>query len=112
MFYRLIKRFSDYNMLHDIIDCLTASLEVKDHYTSGHSNRVCDSIDAMTSNRAYRQAFTWAECKAEIMANKGTQFDPEVVEAITDSLWDKWQMEYGKERERECDLGQGVQSAI
>lgn len=219
MLYRLMKRFSDYNILHDVIDCLTASLEAKDNYTSGHSNRVgdmafdickslklsiverdrihiaahlhdigkigipdhilnkpgrlspaewaqiqdhpeigytilsksrklkdigqivlshherwdgkgyphglkgeeiplgariigvCDSIDAMTSDRAYRKAFTWAECKAEIIANKGSQFDPEVVEAITDSLWSKWQMEYCKERERERSLGQGIQSA-
>lgn len=50
---------------------------------------VADSVDAMTSDRPYRKAMTWDECKEEILRNKGVQFDPMVVDAI-EVLWDKW----------------------
>lgn len=214
MLYRFMKQFSDYYMFHDVIDCLTASLEAKDKYTSGHSSRVgdmaydickslklsvaerdcihiaahlhdigkigipdyilnkpdrltpsewsqirehpeigynilsksrkleeiahivlchherwdgkgypqglkgkdiplgariiavCDSIDAMVSDRAYRKAFSWEQCKEEILVNRGHQFDAEVVEAITDSLWGRWQVQYYKGEERETDYCQ------
>ena len=53
---------------------------------------VSDTIDAMTSNRAYRDAFSWEYCKNEIVMNKGIQFDPYLVDAIKD-LWGKWENE-------------------
>ncbi|RCX18317.1 metal dependent phosphohydrolase [Anaerobacterium chartisolvens] len=59
---------------------------------------VADSIDAMTSQRPYREAMSWEKCMDEIVANKGTQFDPMVVEAA-ERLWRKW-----KEKEREKGL--------
>lgn len=43
---------------------------------------VADAYDAMTSNRPYRKAFTHEQAVKEIIDNKGTQFDPEVVEAF------------------------------
>lgn len=50
---------------------------------------VSDSIDAMTSARPYRSALSWEACYEEIIANKGIQFDPVVVEAA-EKLWGKW----------------------
>jgi len=43
---------------------------------------VADTFDAMTSTRPYRQALSFAVARDEIVRCKGTQFDPEVVEAF------------------------------
>ncbi len=43
---------------------------------------VADAYDAMTSNRAYRQALTHNVAIQEIRRCSGSQFDPEVVEAF------------------------------
>ena len=43
---------------------------------------VCDSYDAMTSDRPYRQARQPAEALAELRRCAGSQFDPEVVAAF------------------------------
>ena len=43
---------------------------------------VADSLDAMTSDRPYRAARTWAEARTEIVREAGKQFDPEVVHAF------------------------------
>jgi HD-GYP domain-containing protein (c-di-GMP phosphodiesterase class II) len=43
---------------------------------------VADSFDAMTSNRAYRDAFPAADALREIERNRGTQFDPQVADAF------------------------------
>ncbi|WP_083238810.1 HD-GYP domain-containing protein [Caloranaerobacter ferrireducens] len=51
---------------------------------------ICDTIDAMTSNRSYRNRFTFKESYDEIIRNRGTQFDPFLVESIGD-LWAKWE---------------------
>jgi len=42
---------------------------------------VADAYDAMTSGRTYRQALSPDEAAQEIIRCKGTQFDPEVVDA-------------------------------
>lgn len=47
---------------------------------------VADAYDAMTSQRPYREALTTDEAINELMKNKGTQFDPEVVEAFIQIL--------------------------
>ncbi|SFB25653.1 HD-GYP domain-containing protein [Clostridium frigidicarnis] len=47
---------------------------------------VCDSIDAMTSNRPYRDAMSFEECIKEVLLNKGLMFDPVIVEYIQDNL--------------------------
>jgi GAF domain-containing protein len=39
----------------------------------------CDAYHAMTSDRPYRRAMAPAQARAELEANSGTQFDPEVV---------------------------------
>lgn len=43
---------------------------------------LCDSIDAMLSDRPYRRALSLDVVKAELVRCSGTQFDPEVVDVI------------------------------
>jgi len=43
---------------------------------------VADTFDAMTSTRPYRQALSLDVAKDEIVKCRGTQFDPEVVDAF------------------------------
>ena len=45
---------------------------------------VADSLDAMTSDRPYRPALTWAEAGREIVGESRSQFDPAVVKAFVD----------------------------
>jgi two-component system cell cycle response regulator len=46
----------------------------------------CDAYDAMISDRPYTNALTSDEAIAELTANAGTQFDPEVVELLIAAL--------------------------
>jgi cyclic di-GMP phosphodiesterase len=43
---------------------------------------VADALDAMTSHRPYRRAMSWNSARAEILAQRKRQFDPEVVDAF------------------------------
>jgi response regulator RpfG family c-di-GMP phosphodiesterase len=45
---------------------------------------VADTLDAMTSDRPYRQGTSFANAVGEIVRCAGTQFDPEVVKAFAD----------------------------
>ncbi len=47
----------------------------------------CDAYHAMTSDRPYRKAMPHSEAFSELNANAGTQFDPEVVEALIGYLY-------------------------
>jgi putative nucleotidyltransferase with HDIG domain len=42
----------------------------------------CDAYNAMTTDRSYRNALSVGVAVAELRANSGTQFDPDVVEAL------------------------------
>jgi HD-GYP domain-containing protein (c-di-GMP phosphodiesterase class II) len=42
----------------------------------------CDAFNAMTTDRSYRRAMPLAAALAELRANRGTQFDPRVVDAL------------------------------
>jgi HD-GYP domain-containing protein (c-di-GMP phosphodiesterase class II) len=42
----------------------------------------CDAFNAMVTTRPYRAAMSVADARAELSANRGTQFDPEVVDTI------------------------------
>jgi ribonuclease P protein subunit RPR2 len=43
---------------------------------------VADALDAMTSDRPYRDARSWEEAEAEILRERGHQFDPHVVDVF------------------------------
>lgn len=47
---------------------------------------VCDSIDAMTSDRPYRKAMGFDTCINEIIINSELMFDPVIVEYIVDNM--------------------------
>jgi HD-GYP domain-containing protein (c-di-GMP phosphodiesterase class II) len=42
----------------------------------------CDAYSAMTADRAYRPAMSVRDALAEVVRNGGTQFDPDVVQAL------------------------------
>jgi cyclic di-GMP phosphodiesterase len=46
---------------------------------------VADALDAMTSDRPYRSAMSWAAAGREILAQSNQQFDPAVVKAFVSS---------------------------
>jgi response regulator RpfG family c-di-GMP phosphodiesterase len=43
---------------------------------------VADALDAMTDHRPYRESLPWADAVDEIVRLRGTQFDPDVVDAL------------------------------
>ena len=43
---------------------------------------VADALDAMTSDRPYRGALSWAAAGRELLAEEGKQFDPAVIDAF------------------------------
>jgi response regulator RpfG family c-di-GMP phosphodiesterase len=45
---------------------------------------VADALDAMTSDRPYRQALPWVHAERELALQSGRQFDPDVVEAFVE----------------------------
>ena len=45
---------------------------------------VADAVDAITNHRPYREARSWRACRQEIVAERGQQFDPDVVDAFCD----------------------------
>jgi putative nucleotidyltransferase with HDIG domain len=51
---------------------------------------VADTLDAITSDRPYRAAQTWAAAREEIKVWSGKQFDPDVVAAYLDMPEDIW----------------------
>ncbi len=46
----------------------------------------CDAFNAMTTTRSYRQAMPLSEALAEMRGNAGTQFDPQVTDALVGLL--------------------------
>ncbi len=42
----------------------------------------CDAFNAMTTDRAYRRALPFGEAKMELLRKRGSQFDPDVVDAL------------------------------
>jgi len=46
----------------------------------------CDAYNAMTTDRPYRRAMSHMEAVAELQCNRGTQFDPAVVDALVKTL--------------------------
>jgi len=52
----------------------------------GRIMALADSFDAMTIERPYRKAISYAEAISELERNKQVQFDPEIVDLFTDFL--------------------------
>ncbi len=52
---------------------------------------VVDTLDAITSDRPYREGNTFEEAYREIEKSQGTQFDPHIVEAFLSVPQEKWQ---------------------
>ena len=42
----------------------------------------CDAFSAMTTTRSYREAMSLESAREELLRNRGTQFDPQVVDAL------------------------------
>lgn len=49
---------------------------------------VADAYEAMTADRAYRKHFTKDHARQELVKGRGTQFDPEIVDAFLELLED------------------------
>jgi len=47
----------------------------------------CDAYNAMTTDRSYRRALSREDVLAELVAHRGTQFDPAVVDALIALQW-------------------------
>jgi HD-GYP domain-containing protein (c-di-GMP phosphodiesterase class II) len=45
---------------------------------------VADVYDALTENRVYRQGMGYSQASSIILENRGTQFDPVVVDTFRD----------------------------
>jgi HD-GYP domain-containing protein (c-di-GMP phosphodiesterase class II) len=64
---------------------------------------VADTLDAITSDRPYRKAATFAAARHEIKRCAGTQFDPKVVEvylSLPDQLWEDLRAEITSQAKR------------
>ena len=57
-------------------------LKGKDINIFAHIIAVADAYDAMTSDRAYRRAFSKEEALKELVKGKGKQFNPEIADAF------------------------------
>ena len=52
---------------------------------------VADTLDAMTSDRPYRQALPFSTAREEVIRESGKQFDPDVVRVFLSLPEDTWQ---------------------
>jgi response regulator RpfG family c-di-GMP phosphodiesterase len=52
---------------------------------------VADTLDAITSDRPYRKSRPFADAREEILRCRGTQFDPDVVDAFLSVPPDDWE---------------------
>jgi len=48
---------------------------------------VADAFDAMTSNRPYKNVMTTEMAVKELLANAGTQFDSDIVDAFIKAIY-------------------------
>lgn len=67
-----------------------AGLSGKSIHLNARIFAVADALDAITSNRPYRAAQSYPVARAEIVANTGCHFDPEVVTAFLSISDDDW----------------------
>jgi len=72
---------------------------------------VCDSYNAMLTNRPYRHALTGSAAIAELRRCSGTQFDPDVVEAFVGVLQASAPMDPSAHAHRQDELRARVSTA-
>ena len=65
---------------------------------------VVDAYCAMVTRRSYKEAYTDAHARAELVAGSGTQFDPRVVEALLAVLDDPHAVDADDDFDAECGL--------
>lgn len=68
---------------------------------------VADTLDALTSDRPYRKATSFAAARLEIKRCSGTQFDPKVVEvylSLPDQLWEDLRAEITQQSKKFAPL--------
>ncbi|HEX9427199.1 MAG TPA: HD domain-containing phosphohydrolase, partial [Candidatus Polarisedimenticolia bacterium] len=68
---------------------------------------VVDTLDAMTSDRCYRKALSFDTAREEIIRYRGTQFDPEVVDAFLKIPESEWQSIHQRVLEEVSSRGSG-----
>jgi len=51
---------------------------------------ICDTFDAMTTNRCYRDPVDLRDCLAEIKRCSGSQFDPEICKYFSEFILDRF----------------------
>lgn len=66
---------------------------------------VVDAFDAMTSFRPYRSPESYQSVRAEIRAARGTQFDPDVVDAFLEFSKEDWMLLREHEGARPFEMG-------
>ncbi len=102
-----------------------AGLEGEEILLESRIVAVVDAWDAMRTDRPYRDALDWEEAIAELEDNKGSQFDPQVVEAFLNLLREEENLDPQKgevgrykeeaiqlrQREKLLDLSQQVLAA-
>ena len=71
---------------------------------------VADTLDAMTSDRPYRQALPFSTAREEIIRESGKQFDPDIVRvflSIPEQTWGNIRKEVAGVRGRMGNLARG-----
>jgi len=64
---------------------------------------IADTLDAMTSDRPYRQALPFQTAREEIIRESGRQFDPDIVRvflALPEQTWENIKRQSGRTRRR------------
>ena len=72
---------------------------------------VADTYDAITSDRPYRKARSYAVARKEIRKYSGLQFDPKAVEAFLSIPAQEW-AQAGRQSEKESVLPQSIVGGI
>lgn len=117
--YRILSRSKNLRRIAEMVLQHHERWDGKGYPKGLQGERVClgsriiglaDAIDAMTSQRPYRQAMSWSACQAEIEANKGLQFDPVIADAAA-KLWPRWESRYPREAPEEAGYAEDSQSA-
>jgi response regulator RpfG family c-di-GMP phosphodiesterase len=68
-----------------------AGLRGEDIVIGARIFHIVDTLDAITSDRPYRRARPFADASAEVVRCRGTQFDPQVVDAFVSVPAEEWE---------------------